>query len=82
MNTYCLVRQEIQLLSEKLINDQYFLFFIFYFQLYVICESVHPTSHPISPKTEKNIHIKLTSHTPKFVLMCLCHIKHVNSQML
>jgi hypothetical protein len=54
VNIQCLMRQEVQLLSEIFKNGFFFFFFSFSFLLY-ICQGIHPTSHPASPKTLKNI---------------------------
>jgi hypothetical protein len=47
VNIQCLMRQEVQLLSESFKKWFLFLFFIFYLNT---CQGIHPTS----PKTLKN----------------------------
>jgi hypothetical protein len=58
VNIQCLMRQEVQLLSESFKKGFFFFFFHFSFlSLYIyiyICQGIHPTSHPTSPKTLKN----------------------------
>jgi len=50
VNIQCLMRQEVQLLSESFKNG----FFLFIYLLLYICQGIHPTSDPASPKTLKN----------------------------
>jgi hypothetical protein len=51
VNIQCLMRQEVQLLSESFKNGFYF--FLFFLLLYK-CQGIHPTSHTASSKTLKN----------------------------
>jgi hypothetical protein len=48
VNIQCLMRQEIQ--SSKMVYYYYY-----YYYYYYICQGIHPTSLPASPKTLKNI---------------------------
>jgi hypothetical protein len=49
MNIQCLMRQEVQLLSEIFKNGLLLLLLLLY-----MCQGIHPTSHLASPKTLKN----------------------------
>jgi hypothetical protein len=51
VNIQCLIRQEVQLLSESFKSGFFFLIIII---IIIICPGIHPTSHPTSTKTLKN----------------------------